>query len=46
MRNSYEIVVGKSAGKRRLERPRQRWDIITIDSREIECESEKWIDLL
>jgi hypothetical protein len=35
-RNTYRILVGKSEGKRSLEKPRRRWvDNIKIDLREI-----------
>jgi hypothetical protein len=35
-RNVYRILVGKSEGKRPLERPRRRWeDAIKMDLREI-----------
>jgi hypothetical protein len=36
MRNAYNILVGKSEGKRPLGRPRHRWeDYISMDLREI-----------
>jgi hypothetical protein len=35
-RNMYRVLVGKAEGKRRLERPRRRWeDGIKMDLREI-----------
>jgi hypothetical protein len=35
-RNAYRILVGKSEGKRPLERPRRRWvDNIKMDLRDI-----------
>jgi len=46
MRNAYNILVGKSEGKRPLERPRCRWaDYIRMDLREIEWEVVDWIHL-
>jgi hypothetical protein len=37
-RNMYRVLVGKPEGKRRLERPRRRWeDGIKMDLREIGC---------
>jgi hypothetical protein len=37
-RNVYRVLVGKSEGKRPLERPRHRWeDGIKMDLREIGC---------
>jgi hypothetical protein len=45
-RNAYRILVGKSEGKRPLERPRRRWvDNIKIDLREIGWDGMNWIDL-
>jgi hypothetical protein len=39
MRNAYNILVGKPAGKRPLRRHRRRWDdIIKVDVKEIGCE--------
>jgi hypothetical protein len=36
VRGAYSILVGKSKGRRPLERPRRRWeDNITMDLREI-----------
>jgi hypothetical protein len=44
MRNEYEVLVGKSEGKRPLGRSRRRWeDNIKIDVWEIGLESEGWI---
>jgi hypothetical protein len=38
--------VGKPEGKRRLGRPRRRWeDNIKIDLQEVGCENMDWIDL-
>jgi hypothetical protein len=34
-RNVYRVLVGKSEGKRPLERPRCKWDGIKIDLKEI-----------
>jgi hypothetical protein len=40
------MLVGKSAGKRPLQRPRRRWvDNIKIDLIEIEWNGMDWIDL-
>jgi hypothetical protein len=45
-RNVYRVLVGKSEGKRRLERPRRKWeDGIKIDPREIEWGGVEWIQL-
>jgi hypothetical protein len=45
-RNAYTILVGKSEGKRPLERPRRRReDSIKMDLREIEWGCMDWIDL-
>jgi hypothetical protein len=45
-RNAYRILVRKSAGRRRLGRPRRRWvDNIKMDLREIGWEGMDWIDL-
>jgi hypothetical protein len=36
MRNEYNVLVGKYEGKRRVGRPRRRWeDIIRMDHMEI-----------
>jgi hypothetical protein len=44
--NAYRILVGKSEGKRLLERPRTRWvDNIKINLREIGWGGMDWIDL-
>jgi hypothetical protein len=46
MRNMYNIWEGKSERKRSLGRPERRWeDNITMDVREIVCESVDWINL-
>jgi hypothetical protein len=35
----YRVLVGKAEGKRRLDRPRRRWeDNIRIDLQEVGCE--------
>jgi hypothetical protein len=45
-RNSYRILVGKSKGKRRLERPRLRWaDNIKMGLKEIGSSGRDCIDL-
>jgi len=46
MRNAYNILVGKSEGKRRLGRPRRRWeDNIRIVLMELGWEGVDWIHL-
>jgi hypothetical protein len=43
-RGVYRVLVGKSEGKRPLERPRRRWeDNNKMDLREIESDGTKWI---
>ena len=43
-RNAYRV--GKPEGKRRLGRPRHRWeDNIKMDLREVGCDPGEWIDL-
>jgi hypothetical protein len=45
-RNVYRILVGKSEGKRLLERPRRRWeDGIKMDLRETGWGIVEWIHL-
>ena len=44
MRNAYEILVGKTEGKRTLARPRHRWQDIRIDLQEIGGGA--WISLM
>jgi hypothetical protein len=45
-RNAYMILMGKSEGKRPLERPRRRWvDNIKMDIRETGWFGMDWIDL-
>ena len=42
----YRVLVGKSEGKRPLERPRHRWDDnIKIDLQEVGCGDIDWIKL-
>ena len=42
----YGVLVGKPEGKRRLGRPRHRWeDNIKIDLQEVGCGSMDWIEL-
>jgi hypothetical protein len=44
--NAYRILVGKTEGKRPLERSRHRWeDNIRMDLREIGWGGMDWIDL-
>jgi hypothetical protein len=46
MRNSYNILIWKTEGKRLLGRPRHRWeDSIRMDLREIVWEVVEWIHL-
>jgi hypothetical protein len=43
-RNAYELLVGKTKGKRPLGRPRRRWmDNIRMDLRGIKWGDEDWI---
>jgi len=45
-RNAYDILVGKSEGKRPLRRPRSRWeDNIRMNLRETEWEDLDWMCL-
>jgi len=45
-RGVYRVLVGKSEGKRPLERPRHRWDDnIKIDLQEVGCGGMDWIEL-
>jgi hypothetical protein len=45
-RGAYRALVGKSEGKRPLERPRHRWeDNIKMDLREVGWGDIDWIDL-
>jgi hypothetical protein len=45
-RNVYRVLMGKSEGKRPLERPRRRWeDGYRMDFREIGWGSVDWIQL-
>jgi hypothetical protein len=45
-RNAYRILVGKSEGKRQIERPRRKWvDNIKMDLREIGWDGAHWIDM-
>jgi hypothetical protein len=46
MRDLYRVLVGKRKGKRRLGRPRRRWeDNIKMDFQKIGCGSINWIVL-
>jgi hypothetical protein len=46
VRGAYNILVGRSEGRRPLERPRRRWeDNIKMDLREIGFGDVDWIDL-
>jgi hypothetical protein len=45
-RGVYRVLVGKSAGKRPLGRPRHRWeDNVRMDLQEVGCGYEEWIGL-
>jgi len=45
-RGVYRVLVGKSKGKRTLERPRRRWeDNIKMDLQEVGCGGMDWIEL-
>jgi hypothetical protein len=45
-RNVYRVLMGKLEGKRRLGRPRHRWeDVIRMDLREVGWGSVDWIQL-
>jgi hypothetical protein len=44
-RGVYRVLVGKSEGKRRLERPRRRWEDIKMDLQEVGCWVIYWIEL-
>jgi hypothetical protein len=45
-RNVYRVLVGKTEGKRPLERPRHRWeDNIKVGLQEVECGVINWIKL-
>ena len=37
--------MGKTKGKRSLERPRRRWKDIKMDIQEVGCEGMDWIEL-
>jgi hypothetical protein len=45
-RGVYRVLVGRSEGKRPLERPRRRWkDNIKMDFRELGIDGANWIRL-
>jgi hypothetical protein len=45
-RGGYRALVGKPEGRRRLERPRRRWEnTIKMDLREVGCGGADWVDL-
>jgi hypothetical protein len=45
-RGVYRVLVGKLEGKRRLGRPRRRWeDNIKMNLQEVRCGGTDWIDL-
>jgi CRISPR/Cas system-associated protein Cas7 (RAMP superfamily) len=42
----YRVLVGKAEGKRRLGRPRCRWEYnIKMDLQEVGCRDKEWIKL-
>jgi hypothetical protein len=41
----YNILIGKSKGKRPLGRPKRRWKDIIMDLREMRCEGVGWLQL-
>ncbi|KAJ4443576.1 hypothetical protein ANN_05250 [Periplaneta americana] len=44
-RNAYRVLVGRPERKRRLGRPRRRWeDNIKMDLREVGCDDREWIN--
>jgi len=45
IRNAYTVLVGKPEGKRPLERRSGRWEYISMDLMEIECEGMDWLHL-
>ena len=45
-RGVYRILVGKSEGKRKLGRPRCKWEHnIKMDLQEVGCGGMEWVDL-
>jgi len=45
-RGVYRVLVGKPEGKRRVGRPRRRWeDNIKMDLQEVRCGGMDWIEL-
>ena len=44
-RNAYRVLVGRSEGKRPLERPRREWEEKRVDLSEVGCDSGDWIGL-
>ena len=45
-RNAYRVLVGRPEVKRRLGRPRRRWENnINMDLREVACDAGDWIEL-
>ena len=44
-RSAFKILIGKPTGKRRLGRPRRRWeDNIRMDLKEIGINERNWVD--
>jgi hypothetical protein len=45
-RDAHRILVGKTEGRRQLEKPKHRWeDSIKMDLQEVRCGGMEWIDL-
>jgi hypothetical protein len=45
MRNAYYVFVANPEGKKPLERPRCRWEDITVDLEEMGCFGINWIPM-
>jgi hypothetical protein len=44
-RGVNRVLVGKPEGRRPLERPRHRWEVIRMDLREVGCGCVDWMEL-